>query len=100
MPVSRYGYYNQTYNGDKLAQYAVTAGLGVPVKLWAISSIDIGVEYGRRGYNIAERIGLVRQQYVKFSIGFSLFAGGQENGEYWFMRPKIRLMQRTRVNNT
>lgn len=84
----RYGYYNQTYNGDKLAQYAVTAGLGVPVKLWAISSIDIGVEYGRRGYNIAERIGLVRQQYVKFSIGFSLFAGGQENGEYWFMRPK------------
>lgn len=66
----------------------MTAGLGVPVKLWAISSIDIGVEYGRRGYNIAERIGLVRQQYVKFSIGFSLFAGGQENGEYWFMRPK------------
>ena len=44
--------------------------------------------FGRRGYNIAERIGLVRQQYVKFSIGFSLFAGGQENGEYWFMRPK------------
>jgi len=29
----------------------------------------------------------VRQQYVKFSIGFTLFAGA-ENSEYWFLRPK------------
>lgn len=83
----RYGSYNQTFNGDRLSQLAVTAGIGVPVKLWAVSAIDVGVEYGRRGYNIAERVGLVRQQYFKFSIGFTLFAG-QENGEYWFMRPK------------
>lgn len=84
----RYGYYNQTFGGHRLAQYAVTAGFGVPVKLWAVSALDFGVEFGRRGYNVPERIGLVRQQYVKFSIGFSLFAGGRENGEYWFMRPK------------
>ena len=25
----RYGAYNQTFNGDKLAQYAVTAGIGI-----------------------------------------------------------------------
>ena len=83
----RYGTHNQTYNGDKLGQYAVTLGVGVPVKFLAISSIDVGVEYGRRGYNLAERLGLVRQQYFKFSVGFSLFAGA-ENGEYWFRRPK------------
>ena len=66
---------------------AVTAGIGIPVKLWAVSGIDVGVEYGRRGYNVADRLGLVRQQYFKFAVGFTLFAG-QENGEYWFMRPK------------
>ncbi len=84
----RYGNYNQTYNGQKLSQYAVTAGIGIPVKLFAVSSIDIGVEYGRRGYNVADRLGLVRQQYFKIGVGFSLFAGGVENQEYWFMRPK------------
>ncbi|WP_290535626.1 hypothetical protein [Alistipes sp.] len=84
----RYGYHNQTFNGNRLAQYAITAGVGVPVKLWAISAIDVGVEYGRRGYNVAERVGLVRQQYFKIAVGFSLFAGAQENGEYWFSRPK------------
>lgn len=84
----RYGHYNQTFNGNKLSEYAVTAGIGVPVKLWAVSGIDFGVEYGRRGYNVADRVGLVRQQYFKFAIGFTLFAGAQENGEYWFMRPR------------
>ncbi len=83
----RYGNYNQSYDGHKIAQHAITAGVGVPVKLWAISAIDVGFEYGRRGYNIAESVGLVQQQYFKFSLGFKLFAGA-ENGEYWFMRPK------------
>jgi len=36
---------------------------------------------------VAERIGLVKQRYFKFAVGFSLFAGS-ENGEYWFVRPK------------
>ena len=85
----RYGSYNQTFNGDRLAQYAVTAGIGIPVKLWAVSGIDVGVEYGRRGYNVADRLGLVRQQYFKFAVGFTLFAGQMENGEYWFMRSKF-----------
>ena len=85
----RYGAYNQTFNGDKLAQYAVTAGIGIPVRRGAFSAIDIGVEYGRRGYNIADRLGLVRQQYFKFAIGFTLFAGQMETGEYWFMRSKF-----------
>lgn len=83
----RYGSYNQSFNGDRLSQWAVTAGIGVPVKLWAVSAVDVGIEYGRRGYNVADRVGLVRQQYFKIAVGFTLFAG-QENGEYWFMRPK------------
>lgn len=83
----RYGNYNQTFGGQKLSQYAVTLGVGIPVKLWAVSGIDFGVEYGRRGYNVADRLGLVRQQYFKFAIGFTLFAGS-ENHEYWFLRPK------------
>ncbi len=83
----RYGTHNQSFDNHKLGQMAVTAGVGIPVKLWAVSAIDVGVEYGRRGYNVAERVGLVRQQYFKFAVGFTLFAGA-ENSEYWFMRPK------------
>lgn len=83
----RYGTYNQTFNGHELSQYAATLGFGIPVKMWAVSGIDVGVEYGRRGYNVADRIGLVKQQYFKVAIGFRLFAGS-ENGEYWFLRPK------------
>ncbi len=84
----RYGTHNQQFGGNKLAQYAVTAGIGIPIKFFGVSMVDIGVEYGRRGYNVAESVGLVRQQYFKFAIGFSLFAGGTESNDYWFTRPK------------
>ena len=83
----RYGAYNQRFGGHELGQYAVTLGFGIPVHFFGSSSIDVGVEYGCRGFNVAERIGLVRQRYFKFAVGFSLFAGS-ENGEYWFVRPK------------
>ena len=68
----RYGNYHQTFDNRKLSQYAVTAGVGVPVKFLAISAVDIGFEYGRRGYNIAGGRGWA----------------GHQNGEYWFLRPK------------
>ena len=84
----RYGNYHQSYNGQKLDEMAVTIGIGIPIKFLGISAIDIGAEYGRRGYNVNENVGLVRQQYFKFGIGFKLFAAGSENNEYWFMRPK------------
>ena len=83
----RYGNYNQTFGGHSLGQYAVTLGFGIPVHFFGTSSVDVGVEYGCRGFNVAERVGLVRQRYFKFAVGFSLFAGS-ENGEYWFVRPK------------
>lgn len=83
----RYGSFCQTYNQEKLHEMAVTVGLGVPLKFRGVSAIDVGFEYGRRGFNVDEAAGLVRQQYFKFAVGFKLF-GGAENHEYWFMRPK------------
>lgn len=83
----RYGDYHQTFGGQRLGQYAVTLGVSVPVKFLAVSAIDVGIEYGQRGGNVAERLGLVKQQYFKFAVGFTLFAGA-ENGEYWFLRHK------------
>jgi len=83
----RYGSHNQTFDGHKLQEYAVTAGFGIPIKFLGISSVDFAVEYGDRGFNVAKEIGLVRQKYVKFGVGFKLFAGA-ENHEYWFLRPK------------
>lgn len=85
----RYGTYNQTFNDHKLREYAVSLGVGIPMtrRILSISAIDIGIEYGSRGSNLAKNLGLVSQRYFKIGIGFTLFAGS-ENGEYWFLRPK------------
>ncbi len=84
----RYGTYYQSFEGKTLPQYAVTAGFGMPVRFLGRSSIDFGVEFGQRGDNTPIRvdnrqIGLVRQRYVKFSIGLTLF--GEDS---WFVRYK------------
>lgn len=82
----RYGNYNQTFAGKQIGQYAVTAGFGIPVKFLGLSGVDIGVEYGGRGSDkiAGESIGLVRQHYVKFALGLTLFGD-----DYWFVRPKF-----------
>lgn len=84
----RYGTYYQTFGGETLSQYAVTAGFGIPVRFLGRSSIDFGVEFGQRGNDSPLRIdnrqiGLVRQRYVKFSLGLTLF--GEDS---WFVRYK------------
>ena len=84
----RTGGFNQTFDGHQLNEWAVTAGVGIPVQFLAVSGFNIGFEYGRRGYNIAQNVGLVRQQYFKFALGFTLFGAGGENRDYWFVRPK------------
>lgn len=85
----RCGMHNQTFNGQKLMECTVTAGIGIPAsrRFLAISAVDLGVELGWRGFNAAEHLGLVRQQFFKFSIGVTLFAG-DGSGDYWFLRPK------------
>ena len=84
----RYGSFHQSYDGRELTDMAITCGVGIPFKFLGMSAVDVGFEYGMRGYNVAKSVGLVRQQYFKFAIGFRLFASGTENNEYWFMRPK------------
>ena len=81
----RLGDYYQTFGGEKLGEYAVTFGIGFPVKFLGSSFIDFGMEYGGRGSRkkIAESVGLVRQQYFKLAIGLSMFGD-----DYWFVRPK------------
>ena len=86
---ARYGGYYQTFGGKRLKQYAVTAGIGFPIRFMGASSIDLALEVGGRGTsasvlnNMGSRVGLVRQDYFKVSIGLSLFGE-----DYWFVRPK------------
>lgn len=84
----RAGTHNRTYGGARLHEYAFTAGVGIPVRFRSVTAVDIGFEYGLRGYNVSKSLGLVRQQYFKFGVSFKLFAAGGENHEYWFMRPR------------
>ncbi len=85
----RYGDYYQTFQNHKVHQYVLTAGLGFPLKFMGMSSIDVGFEYGRRGDRTMLKVansslGMVRQDYFKFSVGFSMFGE-----DYWFVRPKF-----------
>ncbi len=83
----RYSNYYQEYNGCAIPQYAVTAGFGFPLKFMGTSSIDVSLEYGLRGshalMNDSPKIGMIRQDYFKVGVGFSLFGE-----DYWFVRPK------------
>ena len=83
----RYSNYYQAYNNHGIQQYAVTAGIGFPLKFMGTSSIDLSFEYGLRGshalMNTDPKIGMIRQDYFKVGLGFSLFGE-----DYWFVRPK------------
>lgn len=85
----RMGNCYQTVGDTKINEYAATAGLGFPLKFLGATNINIGLEYGRRGNlasveTLTQRVGLVRQDYFKINIGFSLFGE-----DYWFVRPKF-----------
>ncbi|MFI3315993.1 MAG: hypothetical protein SNF93_00250 [Rikenellaceae bacterium] len=85
----RYGGYEMTYGGLELNQCAATLGASFPVRMSAFSKIDVGIEYGSRGSNdlyvqADEQVGLIKQTYVKFALGFTLFGE-----DYWFQRPKF-----------
>ena len=85
----RYGDYYQTFGGSTVQQYAITAGLGLPIRLFGRSSVNIAFEYGHR--NPAEntilvndvKVGMVKQNYFKMSLGLTLF--GEDK---WFHRYK------------
>ena len=88
---ARMGNYYQTFAGETINQFAITAGLGLPVKLWGTSSLNIGFEYGRNSCPATTelkgmKVGLVTQNYYKISLGFSLFSA--DTSDYWFVRQK------------
>ena len=87
---ARYGGYYQTFADSEVRQLALTAGVGLPVKLFGRSSIDIGFEYGTRMAQKDQilvnntKVGTVRQEHFKFSIGMTMF--GEDR---WFYRFKF-----------
>lgn len=89
---ARFGNYYQTFAGEHLNQFALTAGIGFPVKMWGTSSINLGFEYGRTASSATTQlkgmnVGLVKQNYYKISIGFSIFS--LDTSDYWFVRQKF-----------
>ncbi len=86
---ARMGGYQYTFGGEELKQYTVTAGVGMPINIIGISKIDLGLEWGSLGSTKSvmvdnQSIGLVKQNQVKFSLGFTMFGD-----DYWFVRPQI-----------
>ncbi len=82
----RYGGYQYTIGGENLNQAALTAGAGLPLKMGGISNVDVGIELGTLSANgiFGAASSLIRQDYIKFSLGFTLFGD-----DYWFQRPKF-----------
>lgn len=87
---ARYGGYYQTFADSEVRQLALTAGVGLPVKLFGRSNIDIGFEYGMRKAQKGQilvnnvKVGTVRQEHFKLSIGMTMF--GEDK---WFYRFKF-----------
>lgn len=88
---ARVGNNYQTFASERIDCYAVTVGLGFPVKLWGSSSINLGFEFGSTKAPDfttldSRRIGLVSQKYFKLSLGLNLFSS--DTSDYWFLRQK------------
>jgi hypothetical protein len=83
--------YYQTFGGERLNNIAITAGLGLPLKIWGISTVNIGFEYGRMSQKNpiefgGRTVGLVTQNSFKLTLGFSLFSA--DTADYWFVQQK------------
>ena len=88
----RAGNYYQTFGGEQINTFAVTLGVGLPMRLWGSSSVNVAFEYGRLSspHTIvvnAQKVGLTTQNYYKLSLGFSLFSA--DTSDYWFVRQKF-----------
>ena len=65
-------------NNQSIKDKALTLGFGVPIA-GTLSNINIGIEYGKRGTVDA---GLVRENYMNFSVGLSF-------NDKWFVKRKF-----------
>jgi len=80
------GHYAQTaleLKNSRLTEYGITAGLGFPVAgsflMKSFSMVNIGVELGERG---TTNNGLVKEQYFKATLGFTI-------NDRWFQKTKF-----------
>ena len=78
----RYYLFDQTENvfdvTESINDTALTLGLGLPVG-GALSNINLGMEYGKRGTTNA---GLIQENYLNISIGLSF-------NDKWFVKRKF-----------
>ena len=71
-------YYEQSYmklNGQQVNAYGITLGVSVPIFQFS-NMVNLGVDFGQRG---SKNDGLVRERYVMFQVGISLY-------DRWFRR--------------
>jgi hypothetical protein len=80
---ARYAQTALELKSTQLTEYAVTAGLGLPVGrnflLQNFSMVNIGAEYGQRG---TVSNGLIKENFVKITLGFTI-------NDRWFQKPKF-----------
>lgn len=83
----RYNNYYMVVNGEKINDKALTFGVGIPIRN-GMSNLNLGMEVGARGNTATGTYGtkefqMIKERYVKFSIGFNLFGE-----DYWFVKHK------------
>ena len=88
---ARLGNYYQTFGGQRVNNFAITAGMGLPLKIWGVSTVNVGFEYGRMAAKNpievnGHKVGLIKQNTFKFTLGFSLFSA--DTADYWFVKQK------------
>lgn len=88
---ARVGNYYQTFGGQEINNFALTAGLGLPFRIWGVSTVNVGFEYGHMAAKNpimvnGQKVGLVKQNTFKFTLGFSLFSA--DTADYWFVKQK------------
>ena len=70
-------------NSQSVTEYAITAGLGIPLmKSKTSSTINIGMEFGNRG---AKENGLIKESFTNFYLGISF---NPMNKQRWFKPSK------------
>lgn len=76
----RWSQYYMVLNNQPIDDVALTFGVGIPLRMTGLSNVNLGLELGQRG---TTKAGLSKENYLKFTIGFSLFGE-----DYWFMKAK------------
>lgn len=77
---AKYNQYYMVINGQNIDETAITLGLGIPLGMRGVNNLSIGVELGQRGTTSNN---LVKENFFKVSVGFSLFGD-----DYWFRKYK------------